>query len=98
MKKKELFIGIDVSKLTFDATIIPKGSLQTAHHEQFKNQKTGFKQLAKWIKLFYPSSKESSWVFCMENTGVYSYHLCCFFEENMLDYKLGASSVLISLE
>lgn len=86
MKKKELFIGIDVSKSTFDATIIPKGSLQTAHHKQFKNQKTGFKQLAKWIKSIYVDSEESHWVFCMEQTGVYSYHLCCFFEENNLDY------------
>lgn len=86
MKKKELFIGIDVSKSTFDATIIPKGSLQTTHHKQFNNQETGFKQMVKWIKSKYPDSDESSWVFCMEQTGVYSYHLCCFFEGNNIDY------------
>ncbi len=86
MKKKMLFIGIDVSKLTFDATIILKGSLQTVHHKQFKNQKTGYKQLVKWIKSLYVNFDESTWVFCMEQTGVYSYHLCCFFEENSLDY------------
>ena len=81
-----LFIGIDVSKLTFDATIIPKGSLQTVHHKQFKNSKTGFKQMVKWIISIYPEYESCSWVFCMEQTGVYSYHLCCFFEDSNLDY------------
>lgn len=104
MKKKELFIGIDVSKLTFDVTIIPNGSLQTVHHKQFKNQKIGFKQMVKWINLLYPDSKESCWVFCMEQTGVYSYHLCCFFEENNLDYchesalKINRSLGIIKIE
>jgi transposase len=86
MKKKELFIGIDVSKSTFDAAIIPKGSLQTVHHKQFSNTKTGFKQMTKWIISIFPEYEHYSWVFCMEQTGVYSYHLCCFFEENNLDY------------
>ena len=75
-----------MSKSTFDATIIPKGSLETSHYKQFKNQKAGFKQLAKWIKSLYGDYEELDWVFCMEQTGVYSYHLCCFFEENNLDY------------
>lgn len=86
MKKKELFIGIDVSKSTFDVAIIPKGSLQTVHHKQFPNTKTGFKQMTKWIISIFPEYEYYSWVFCMEQTGVYSYHLCCFFEENNLDY------------
>lgn len=86
MKNKELFIGIDVSKSTFDAAIIPKGSIDKADHKQFKNQMAGFKQLAKWIQSIYVDYESFQWVFCMEQTGVYSYHLCCFFEENGLDY------------
>lgn len=86
MKKKELFIGIDVSKSTFDAAIIPKGSINTVTHKQFKNQASGFNQLTKWIKSLYAGYEELHWVFCMEQTGVYSYHLCCFFEEKNLDY------------
>jgi len=86
MKNKELFIGIDVSKSTFDAAIIPKGSINNVNHKQFKNQTSGFKQLAKWVKSMYSNYEELHWVFCMEQTGVYAYHLCCFFEENGLDY------------
>lgn len=63
IEKVMLYVGIDVSKLSFDVAILNNGSYQDM---QFDNNSGGFKALSKWIKSF---KKEA--VFCMEATGIY---------------------------
>ncbi len=63
MEKVMLYVGIDVSKLSFDVAILNNSSYQ---NKQFVNDSEGFKALSKWVK---PFSKEV--VFCMEATGIY---------------------------
>ena len=58
-----LYVGIDVSKLSFDVAILNNGSYQNM---QFANNSEGFKALSKEIKSFRKDA-----VFCMEATGIY---------------------------
>ncbi len=62
-----LFIGIDISKLTFDVAILVNNE---SYNEQFDNKKEGFIALLKWVKKFKLSP-----YFCMEATGIYSLSL-----------------------
>ncbi|MFC6998798.1 transposase [Rufibacter roseus] len=67
--QKKLFIGIDISKLVMDATVLfPDGRHD---HHQFKNSRAGFNQLLRWVRRL--SSKEAyELIFGFEDTGVYS--------------------------
>jgi transposase len=72
---KHVFIGIDVSKVTIDISLfIP--STQKLTHQQFTNKKSGFKQMISWITKQYSLA---DCLFCMEDTGLYSYTLCYYF-------------------
>lgn len=62
-----LFIGIDISKLTFDVAILVNNK---SYSQQFNNKKEGFIALLKWVKTFRLPS-----YFCMEATGIYSLSL-----------------------
>ena len=75
--KKSLFIGIDFSKKTIDVSVIHQNNLQETDYSQFTNDKEGYSKLLKWIKTL---SQESSlnWLFCGENTGLYSLGLSEF--------------------
>lgn len=72
MKKEKSFIGIDVSKLTLDVSIItPSGFHQ---HQEFENNKKGFKKMNSWLVSteIYGCSNA---MFCMEHTGIYTRQL-----------------------
>lgn len=76
MKKEsehqQSYIGIDVSKLTLDVSII---SLAGFHaHDQFENNAQGFEKMNKWLheKDFF---NYFSSLFCMEHTGLYTREL-----------------------
>ena len=84
MKNKHLFIGIDISKLTFDAAILQQQTFDSPQSKSFPNNKEGYKKLLKWLISF--KFQKQAWVFCFEHTGVYAFHLCCFLEDNDLDY------------
>jgi len=75
MKFKE-FIGIDISKLTFDVRI---------HSNQkaivFDNNTTGYAKMAKWIEKHTECSKGQI-LFGLEYTGIYSLPISSFFAEN----------------
>lgn len=86
MKNKHLFIGIDISKLTFDAAVIELDAIANIQHNTFSNNKKGFAEMLKWIASIHGRYKQENWVFCFEQTGVYAFHLCCFLEDNGLDY------------
>jgi transposase len=79
MKKKQeiqnSYIGIDVSKLTIDVSIITAAN---AHeYAQFENGPKGFKEPQTWLrnKDFYAIKKS---LFCMEHTGLYTRQLVSF--------------------
>ncbi|MEQ9442745.1 MAG: IS110 family transposase [Cyclobacteriaceae bacterium] len=72
--KKSVFIGVDVSKLTLDAAVFMPSS-NVLSHQQFDNNAKGYAKLLKWIKSM-ATLKDCLW--CMEDTGSYSYGLACF--------------------
>ena len=57
------FIGIDISKMTFDVAIRIEGD---DHHRCFNNEQAGFSSLLTWVTSF----KQRPY-FCLEATGVY---------------------------
>ena len=64
------FIGIDVSKLTLDVTVLtPKSS--TKKYKQISNTVEGLKKLNSWLRktdgFNYPHA-----LFCLEHTGIYT--------------------------
>lgn len=69
--EKRLFIGIDFSKKTFDVSVIHRINFQANDYQQFENNREGCISLLKWLKTL---TKESfvNWLFCGENTGLYS--------------------------
>jgi len=58
-----LYIGIDISKGTFDVACLHN---ETYKHKQYLNHSKGFKGLVRWIKSF-----KCKPLFCMEATGIY---------------------------
>ncbi len=67
---KKIFIGIDFSKKTLDATVMRENYLhEKGEHMSFSNNKTGAMKLIKWVKGF--GSIEEC-LFCGEDTGIYS--------------------------
>jgi transposase len=73
MGKVMLYVGIDISKLSFDVAILNNGSYQ---NRQFSNHSEGFKTFCQWVKSF---KKES--IFCMEATGIYGLALAKYLVE-----------------
>lgn len=66
-----VFIGIDISKLSFDAAALIDN--ETYLHGKFDNNLQGFKAFSKWAK-----STGQECVFCLEATGIYSLALAKF--------------------
>ncbi len=87
MKNYELFVGLDISKKWFDASITTNGKKSEMLHRRFNNSLKGFALLVKWLK---GQSKKLSingpWLLCMEHTGIYTLPLCAFLEKNEIDY------------
>ena len=79
---KNVSIGIDFSKKTFDATIVHRDgdNFVERGYSRFDNDLKGFKTFEKWVKSSLKSTPEakvkSSWIFCGEHTGTYSIGLC----------------------
>lgn len=68
------FVGIDVAKLSFDATILNFEEKEIAY-SQFDNNDKGIKKMLKWVKSF--KIKLSETLFCAENMGVYVSEMAC---------------------
>lgn len=73
-------VGIDIAKLTFTACVCIKYSDQSEKNSEgreFKNSKTGFNQLVKWVAKL--TDKNAKVFYAMEATGIYyeplAYHL-----------------------
>lgn len=82
--EKNVFIGIDVSKSKLDVTFILKGNIENARHFQVSNNTKGFQALIQRIRNI--STEQSSWLFCFENTGIYSISLACFLSDKAIDF------------
>jgi transposase len=80
--KKQVFIGIDVSKVTIDVSLFIPSS-QKLIHQQFANKKSGFKGMLAWINKQYSLT---DCLFCLEDTGLYSYPLCYFLSSIQAHY------------
>lgn len=70
------FIGIDVSKLTFDVAIYCKNLKQ-----QFENSQKGYLTFLRWIKKVLTKDEFTKTLVCFEHTGLYSLNLALFFEQ-----------------
>lgn len=69
--KKEVFIGVDVSKSWVDLSMmrVIDGAKQAMLSEKFNNNREGFKVLGKWLK--HQEVPVDSTLVVIENTGVY---------------------------
>jgi transposase len=87
MKKHSVFIGVDVSKSKFDVCVLDSESHRVLLQAAYENTKKGIGQMHKQL-LKEMKTEQSTWLFCMEHTGVYTMPLCCFLSDQKLDYAL----------
>lgn len=69
MKECKTYVGIDVSKRTFDVVLLCRNYSSSVHH-CFAQSPQGYKEFSTWLKkqeVAYDST-----LFCMEHTGLYS--------------------------
>ena len=69
------FIGIDISKDTFDVFLREKSL-----HRQFKNDQQGFKSLVSWLQKYIGEDLAHCLV-CFEHTGYYSLPLAVYLDK-----------------
>lgn len=81
------FIGIDVSKQTFNAAILRLNCQEILAEKQFANKASGFKAFQSWLIKHLGKSSLSQLVICMEHTGLYDLELSLFFHRHKLSYS-----------
>lgn len=81
---ENLFIGIDLSKDTFDCCILNGQNRLICKNRVFSNSREG---IADFIALLTDFEASSLWV-CMEHTGVYGDLLCSYLSAHGLNYCL----------
>lgn len=79
------FIGIDLGKTSFDASILSNDEQEIAHH-QFKNSDEGMTKMMAWLASYDVDTTKS--LFCAENMGKYTSVLALFSVENKLNLSL----------
>ncbi len=67
------FVGLDVAKSTFDATILDAEE-QSVGYQQFKNTPKGVERMLSWAKALGADLRTT--LICAENMGVYVSQLC----------------------
>src|SRR5690554_2558785 len=81
--KVKLFIGVDVSKSTIDVYVRNSGM-----HSVFANNYEGFLNMMEWIKENHGGFSPDETLFAFEHTGLYSYNLALFLEENDYSFSM----------
>lgn len=81
------YVGIDISKLWFDAYILHKNSPKHGAHRQFPNTEKGFRAFIEWLKKNGVEDL-SKGLIGMEHTGVYTVPLCEYLNNTILTYTL----------
>ena len=84
---KKVFIGIDFSKLKFDAAIYNVDTKAIVSTQVFENEKVGYESFLQWVKENTRCQK-SGLQFCGEHTGYYSGNLSVFLYESGYDMWL----------
>lgn len=84
---KKVFIGIDFSKLKFDAAIYSVETKAIVSTEVFENDKIGYAAFLQWVKENTRCQK-SGLLFCGEHTGYYSGNLSVYLYESGFDMWL----------
>jgi transposase len=80
-KKFAHFVGIDISKEYFDATLIWQGNKNQMISQRFENNEKGIKTFLRWLRQNKAALAEI--LFCMEHTGIYGKPLMrCLIAEN----------------
>lgn len=91
MKKQTgFFLGIDVSKLWFDISLMPVVNFQKQPMitERFDNTFEGLALLKKWLKA-HKVTFDNDTLLVIENTGIYHRLLWKFFSENNIPIHIG---------
>lgn len=73
MNKFNHFVGIDISKKTFDAALIIGNNYSVLKHQAFAQTSEGFSLFMDWLHYYKIPIQEV--LVCMEHTGLYSYAL-----------------------
>jgi transposase len=84
MQKFDYYIGIDVSKLTLDVTVLSE-CVNATKTEYYKIENKE-KSIAQFVKKTLGKYDLKQILFCFENTGVYSLPLSYYFSSNELSY------------
>ena len=84
---KKVFIGIDFSKLKFDAAIYSVDTKAIMSTEVFNNEQSGYADFLQWVKENTRCQK-SGILFCGEHTGYYSSRLSVFLYDSGYDMWL----------
>lgn len=71
MSKLKNFVGIDISKLWFDAALIKTDNPSQIVHQKFVQKPEGYKKLEEWLLVNEVELNDQTLV-CMENTGLYN--------------------------
>lgn len=82
---RNIVIGIDFSKSTFDATVLDMTAVEAGTskvcdgvHCKFDNKVQGFKECLEWIRKVTKQEPSDDWLFCGEDTGHYSLKMAKF--------------------
>jgi transposase len=84
MKKFDYYIGIDVSKLTLDTTVLCERENSTKT-DYYKIENTE-KSIAQFVKKKLSNLKSEQIMFCFEDTGIYSLPLAYYLSGNNIAY------------
>lgn len=83
------FLGIDISKKTFNVALLGLGSSAFLGEAQFAHTAQGFKSFYRWLIQQVGKSALSSVVICLEHTGLYDLELSVFLHDYSLAYSHG---------
>lgn len=85
MKKYQIFVGVDISKLSLDVCLIYSNKPKDVQHHKMANTAIEIRKLIQQIKKL---SDGSEILYCMEDTGVYGLPLCVELEQAQVDYAV----------
>jgi transposase len=71
MSKLKNFVGIDISKLWFDAALVKAGNPSQIIHLRFAQKAEGFEKMQQWL-MEHEVKADDETLFCMESTGLYN--------------------------
>ena len=80
------FVGIDISKDSFDVCLCSEEHPDRYVHGKFTNSAAGCRQLLVWLRKHKIALNQC--FFAMEHTGWYALELCCFLQEQQLAFGL----------